>query len=609
MKKNYKRAAVAVGSIVALLLAVMWVIPPVARHYINENGEQLCGRKLYVDDIDLNLFAGSLTVDSVNIFEPDGNTPFVQVRQLYVNVGLWRLLTGMINVEQIEVDRLQVDVTQRDTVFNFSDILQFFDSGETAPEEAESDPLRVLIDRIHLSDSYVRYRDLVVGSDIRLKDIDATIQNIDLQQLQPSVDVALAFADGGQLKSHVDYDDPKGDFRVKLNLHGFNLHGVLPYLQQSMYASDLKGRLDADMNVSGNLNHILALQVDGQTCVRSFLLADKSGAPCVAADSLSLATSEVNLLKNRYGISYIYLKDPDIHVVMGKDSIDNITRMLTTAIIDQQDEEEPSVAADSLLLTDSVAPRVDDEPFDLYINHLLVSNGQAHYIDSTLTYDPFVYEVGDINFESKDFTLSGINDITIGCRPGSGEGSIDVTYHGCFEDMHNMLVNLDVKGVELKDFSPYVVQMFGNPMTGGTLSFSSDTKVEQGNLDSKNHLIIRKPVVEDKRKDVKPEIKGVPLKAGIYILTDKNGVCDMEIPVTGNIDEPKFSVKRLIFRTLGKLIVKVAASPFGGGSSTTPSGETASPSPAETAAPSPAVADPTAAAVSNETPSTSVTEP
>lgn len=385
--------------------------------------------------------------------------------------------------------------------------------------------------------------------------------NIDLEWLplfsmEVDAKVNVAIKQGGRLNGHVGYEIEEEDFDVKFDLNHFNLNVVLPYLQQSMTATDFQGLLDAKMHIAGNVEDIFAMKVDGQTCVSKFLLADNSGEPCVQADSLSLATSEVNLLKNRYGFSYIFLKNPDIRINLNKDTIDNISSMLIDAPIDQQAD---SLAADSTEL-------LTEEPFDLYIDQMAVSRGKFQFTDNTLAYEPFVYQVDSISFESQSFTLSGINDLAISCMPGSGNGSIKVNYHGCFDDIRNMKVLLDVKNVALKDFSPYVVQMLGYPMTGGTLSFNSDTKVNAGDLDSYNHLIINNPVVEDKRKDVKPEIKGVPLKTGIYIITDKNGVCDMELPITGNIDEPKFSVKKIIFRTLGKLMVKVAAAPFGGGS-------------------------------------------
>ena len=54
----------------------------------------------------------------------------------------------------------------------------------------------------------------------------------------------------------------------------------------------------------------------------------------------------------------------------------------------------------------------------------------------------------------------------------------------------------------------------------------------------------------------------IPFRTGVYILTDKDDVLDINLPVKGDIEDPKFSYKRVLFRTMGKFIVKVCTSPF-----------------------------------------------
>ena len=49
---------------------------------------------------------------------------------------------------------------------------------------------------------------------------------------------------------------------------------------------------------------------------------------------------------------------------------------------------------------------------------------------------------------------------------------------------------------------------------------------------------------------------------GIYVLTDKDNKANFDIPISGNINSPSFSYGKLIIKTLGNLLVKVAASPF-----------------------------------------------
>ena len=63
-----------------------------------------------------------------------------------------------------------------------------------------------------------------------------------------------------------------------------------------------------------------------------------------------------------------------------------------------------------------------------------------------------------------------------------------------------------------------------------------------------------------RRKDVEPEMK-IPLKTALYILRDKDDKILIDMPIKGNVDSPEFSYMKLVWKTLGNLLVKVATSP------------------------------------------------
>lgn len=79
-------------------------------------------------------------------------------------------------------------------------------------------------------------------------------------------------------------------------------------------------------------------------------------------------------------------------------------------------------------------------------------------------------------------------------------------------------------------------------------------------LEGRNNLNIAKCEVADKQKSPKPEYN-IPLKTALYLIKDKNDQIKMELPVQGDINSPEFSYKKIIFKTLTNLLVKVAVSP------------------------------------------------
>ena len=122
-------------------------------------------------------------------------------------------------------------------------------------------------------------------------------------------------------------------------------------------------------------------------------------------------------------------------------------------------------------------------------------------------------------------------------------------------------LNLKISNLQLKDLSPYAVAYLGYPLTDGTFSFTSENNIIYSQLNSHNQLDLFNPEIGDKRKDVEAQVK-LPLKAALYVLKDKDGKVQFDIPVSGNIDSPEFSYMKIVWKTLGNLIVKVATSPF-----------------------------------------------
>jgi hypothetical protein len=59
-----------------------------------------------------------------------------------------------------------------------------------------------------------------------------------------------------------------------------------------------------------------------------------------------------------------------------------------------------------------------------------------------------------------------------------------------------------------------------------------------------------------------PDAVHVPLKLAVALLRDRNGVIDLDLPMTGSLDDPKFRIGPLIWKALVNVIVKAATAPF-----------------------------------------------
>jgi hypothetical protein len=119
-----------------------------------------------------------------------------------------------------------------------------------------------------------------------------------------------------------------------------------------------------------------------------------------------------------------------------------------------------------------------------------------------------------------------------------------------------MLTNIDMIGL-----SPYVEYFTGFPITSGNLTFRSQNIVADGELSGINQIGTYQFAVGKRDKTMDVEYK-LPLRLGVYVLTDKDDHIDIDLPVKGRLDSPEFSYNKIIMKALGGLFVKIVASPF-----------------------------------------------
>jgi hypothetical protein len=88
--------------------------------------------------------------------------------------------------------------------------------------------------------------------------------------------------------------------------------------------------------------------------------------------------------------------------------------------------------------------------------------------------------------------------------------------------------------------------------------YQGKTIVKARQLTSENKLIVRNAKLGKKSGG----LMNIPLKLALYLLKDIHGDIILDIPVTGDLNDPEIRIGHLLWQTFKNLIVKVVASPF-----------------------------------------------
>jgi hypothetical protein len=121
-------------------------------------------------------------------------------------------------------------------------------------------------------------------------------------------------------------------------------------------------------------------------------------------------------------------------------------------------------------------------------------------------------------------------------------------------------VKVSSKGVDLTPLSPYCGKYAGYLMDKGTLDLDLEYKVARRHLESTNLIKINQFTFGEATNS--PDATKLPVKLGLAILQDRDGLIELDVPVEGNVDDPNFRLGKLIWHAIGNVLVKAVTAPF-----------------------------------------------
>jgi hypothetical protein len=146
---------------------------------------------------------------------------------------------------------------------------------------------------------------------------------------------------------------------------------------------------------------------------------------------------------------------------------------------------------------------------------------------------------------------------------GLVEGSAPIDITGRINPLAEALF-LDIKasarGIELAPLSPYSGKYVGYGIEKGKLSVNIAYKIENDQLTAQNNVILDQLTFGNKVDS--PDAIKAPVLLAVSLLQDRNGVIDINLPISGSLSDPQFSIGGIVVKVIVNLIVKAVTSPF-----------------------------------------------
>ncbi len=200
-------------------------------------------------------------------------------------------------------------------------------------------------------------------------------------------------------------------------------------------------------------------------------------------------------------------------------------------------------------------------PADVRIGQITLAGGEANYTDNFIRPNysadltDLAGKIGEFSTESTTPADVSLNGMVNRNAPVSISGSVSPLAPMAYLD-----ITAKANGIELPDLSAYSAKYTGYPITQGTLTVDVHYLLDQRKLTAQNHIRIDQLTFGDKVPQ--PSVYNLPVRLAVAILKDPQGRIDLNIPVSGSLNDPEFSLGSVIWYAFKNLIMKAITSPF-----------------------------------------------
>ncbi|MCA1326842.1 DUF748 domain-containing protein [Herbaspirillum sp. alder98] len=454
-------------------------------------------------------------------------------------------------------------------------------NGNNSSKRAAAPQWQARLGTFSVVDSRIDFADASAGakSQLQIHGINLQVQNLSSQLDAPTrLSLQAQFDKSGKLS--VTGQAAAGLKSIDLDLDGQNLP-IAPF--QGYFSNVLNVTLNSGLlSARGKLaltppvnQQRFALSYNGNATIGNLRMQDKLSA----TDFLRWRTLELNGIQARLGgrpqvsLEQVNLSNFYARAILSDKGRLNLQDILVAdagaqgSITDaskSSDKDSGKGASTTRNTTTSAAPVTSAPSADaaqIRVGQIKLAGGNINYTDN------FVKPNYTANMTGLAGTIGAISSDKPQPAPVNITGKVDddapLQISGTLNPLFKPMF-LDIKasanGVQLPRLTPYSAKYAGYAITKGKLSMDVQYKIENDKLVAENDVRIEQ-LTFGERVD-SPEATKLPVMLAVSLLKDRDGNINLNLPISGSLSDPEFSVGGIIMRVFVNLIVKAVTSPF-----------------------------------------------
>lgn len=339
-----------------------------------------------------------------------------------------------------------------------------------------------------------------------------------------------------------------------IKLNDANLPRYFVYAKNYLDANLKSGELNAELNVK----YAADATVSGKANIANIELADGSGDKVFAFKNLKL--SKISFAKNFLNLERVTLSAPFLKAHLNKERELNLSSLVKKSESEKaQKADAKQVAPKNEKPVEAAKPQKKEGEFDFAIKNILVENGDVDFSDASLF----------MPFATKITKLEGVLMDIDSARPtmGTFEGVVGKSGFSKiglkllpYDPKKSTEVKFSFKDIDLVDITPYSGQFLGYKIEKGKLNLTLNYDVKDSKLNGSNVVNLDTLTLGEKVES--KDAVNLPLSLAISILSDQNNQINIDLPVTGDLNDPDFKYGGIVWEAVKKLFADITLAPF-----------------------------------------------
>ena len=417
---------------------------------------------------------------------------------------------------------------------------------------APSKPWQVLLKDVELRDYRVHLADKVPKTPVALEvgPLNLNVKNFDsLNQSPFSLKLDTGIGKQGKLTASGDVNLNPVSATLNVTTQDIDLRVAQAYIDPFIRLELRSGMLDSDLVVDLKRIDPLAFTVQGNVQIAQLHTLD------TMKDRDFLKWQRLGLEKLNYqhgdslSIAKVNVAQPYVRFMINDDRTTNIDDLLIAQPAGSASKRDAKPAAGK------------DKPLGIHVGGIAINDGSANFADFSLTPN-FATAIQQLNgqigtIDSRQAKPASVN------IAGKVDRYAPVTIKGSvnpFDPMASLDIATSFKRVELTTLTPYSGKFAGYRIRKGRLNLDLHYLITKGQLKAENKLVVEQLQLGEKVDS--PDAVDLPIKLAIALLKDTDGKISIELPVTGDLNNPQFSVMPIVWQTLRNLVLRAAQAPF-----------------------------------------------